>query len=218
MKVYIYDMATLRLQTVFCPVQKVSWDDKLNLFDISVSYEIFLTLCCVLCTLLALSRGVLLCWPLMGITWSDHGLWILSGVFSICLVSVWWFRFCLYDNCACQWTTAVWLDVGSLRFGVINLVFELPQSKPKQWTHLSTLHNYNLGLITVYDLCSICQSWHPSFETMVARFRASTAAQKGNAALIQDIPHLGPYFPLCLAFICFCLGVSFTFWYLLNFE
>ena len=35
--------------------------DKLNLFDISVSYEIFLTLCCVLCTLLALSRGVLLC-------------------------------------------------------------------------------------------------------------------------------------------------------------
>ena len=162
---YIYDMVTLRLQTVFCPVQKVSWDDKLNLFDISVSYEIFLTLCCVLCTLLALSRGVLLCWPLMGITWSDHGLWILSGVFSICLVSVWWFRFCLYDNCACQWTTAVWLDVGSLRFGVINLVFELPQSKPKQWTHLSTLHNYNLGLITVYDLCSICQSWHPSFET-----------------------------------------------------
>ena len=158
-------MATLRLQTVFCPVQKVSWDDKLNLFDISVSYEIFLTLCCVLCTLLALSRGVLLCWPLMGITWSDHGLWILSGVFSICLVSVWWFRFCLYDNCACQWTTAVQSDVGSLRFGVINLVFELPQSKPKQWTHLSTLHNYNLGLITVYDLCSICQSWHPSFET-----------------------------------------------------
>ena len=125
---YIYDMATLRLQTVFCPVQKVSWDDKLNLFDISVSYEIFLTLCCVLCTLLALLRGVLLCWPLYGNhlkwPWSLDLIWCVFYLFGFCLMvsilPVW--QLCLsMDHCCmigCR-VFAVWCDKPCVRIATI---------------------------------------------------------------------------------------------------
>ena len=120
---YIYDMVTLRLQTVFCPVQKVSWDDKLNLFDISVSYEIFLTLCYVLCTLLSLARAVLLCWPLIGthLKWP----WSLDLIMCIFCLFVWFlfagFRFISMTTVLVDRPLMYNRLRGSLRFGLINL-------------------------------------------------------------------------------------------------